>query len=183
MQYQGPKEAIQELLRRGGLSVGAYRQSYRARRQRIIEAQRIELVADVGANDGRWVVELRRGGYMGRVISFEPDHRAYRRLCEVAAKDRAWDHGPVALGDETATLALSLNLSESDLWNSFVPISAETVEEEPKAQFVGVQCVSVEPLDEMLLCKDLLMVKIDVQGFERQIYGLPPRRCFEVAPL
>jgi FkbM family methyltransferase len=169
---QGLKELVQELLKRGGLSVGAYRHSYRARRQRIIATEGVELAVDVGANDGRWVVDLRRGGYNGRVISFEPDSRAYRDLCVAAARDAEWDHRQVAVGDGPSTLIL--NLSESALWNSFLPIAASTVEAEAKAQYIGIERVPVERLDDLLSSKESLLVKVDVQGFERQVFEGAP---------
>jgi len=41
---------------------------------------RINLVLDVGGNVGRFVQKVRRLGYKGLVVSFEPDPRAFAEL-------------------------------------------------------------------------------------------------------
>ena len=40
----------------------------------------INLVLDVGANDGGYGREIRDRGYKGLIISFEPNPRAFKRL-------------------------------------------------------------------------------------------------------
>lgn len=166
------KAVLQEWLARGGLAVGAYRQTYRARRQQIIAARGIDLAVDVGANDGRWVIGLRRGGYKGRVVSFEPDDRSYRLLRAAADNDPAWTHHQFALGSQAGQL--DLNLAQSGLWNSFLPISATTVDDEVAARYIGVQKVAVRRLDDVLPDKERLMVKLDVQGYEREVLDGAP---------
>lgn len=161
------KDAARELLRRVGLEVGRYQHSYRYRRQQIIESERIDLVIDVGANSGAWGAELRRGGYQGPIVSFEPDERTYHQLEQRAADDPGWTHHQLAIGAQKGEL--SLNLSHSSLWNSFLPISTTTLGGAPDAVYVGTQTVQVDRLDDLVTNGDRVMIKIDVQGFEREV--------------
>jgi hypothetical protein len=43
-------------------------------------ASGIDLVVDIGANEGRFAKELRVGSYSGRIVSFESFTAAHRRL-------------------------------------------------------------------------------------------------------
>ncbi len=72
---------------------------------RILEFHRIDVVLDVGAQDGGYGLRLRRGGYHGWIVSFElvPDMR--RVLRAAALGDDRWRVSPpVALGDHEGTL-------------------------------------------------------------------------------
>src|SRR5688500_11744763 len=68
------------------------------RRVRLIRQHGISHVFDVGGSDGRFGFELRRFGYEGRIVSFEPLETAYRLLARRAARDPLWETLPYALG-------------------------------------------------------------------------------------
>lgn len=167
------KETMREMLRRRGLEIGRYRNTYRHRRQQILQSEEVDLVVDVGANDGAWVLELRRGGYGGHVISLEPDARPYERLCERARNDGLWTTHQVGAG--TAAGRLAMHLSSSALWNSFRPVTPSTVRAEPTARTVSTAEVEVVRLDEVVPTGRRVMIKVDVQGFEREVLDGAPR--------
>src|SRR5205823_5456475 len=50
----------------------------------------IDLVLDVGANEGQYGQMLRGVGYAGKLVSFEPLSSAHAVLSRVAAADVAW---------------------------------------------------------------------------------------------
>jgi FkbM family methyltransferase len=58
----------------------------------------IGCVLDVGANVGHYGAMLRRIGYTGRIVSFEPAPGTYQRLKERAANQPLWETHRVALG-------------------------------------------------------------------------------------
>ena len=67
----------------------------------LLGAHGITLVIDVGANEGQYGAGLRRAGYTGRVVSFEPGAEAHRNLTQRAHADVQWDVAPrLALGAE-----------------------------------------------------------------------------------
>jgi FkbM family methyltransferase len=168
------KSRLRELVRRLGLEFGPYWATYRARRQKLMGHHGVDLVVDVGGNDGRYGRELRRGGYRGRIVSFEPASGPFRSLETMAADDPRWDVRKVAVGDEPGDL--TLHVSESDLFSSLLPMHDVTLKAAPHARYVRDERVAVERLD--TLAADApgraLLVKADVQGFEAQVFDGAP---------
>ena len=46
-------------------------------RARLLTSERVDLLLDVGANEGQYAVRMRRAGFQGRMISFEPLSAAF----------------------------------------------------------------------------------------------------------
>ena len=65
----------------------------------------IDVVFDVGANDGGFGRDIRDRGYMGQIVSFEPFSSAYNRLCLAIRGDSKWKAYPIALGSEDTEVA------------------------------------------------------------------------------
>ena len=95
--------AVKAAGRRAGVEVLRFNptNSLDAARPIVVRDQAIDLVLDVGANQGQWARELRAEGYIGTLVSFEPFAEAFDRLDEAAAGDAAWDARRMALGDRT----------------------------------------------------------------------------------
>jgi len=70
----------------------------RALVRRLVQDE-IDLVLDAGAHDGGFGRALRRAGYRGRIVSFEPFGGPRAGVRRAAARDLAWQVLPYALGD------------------------------------------------------------------------------------
>jgi FkbM family methyltransferase len=68
----------------------------------------VNCVLDVGANRGQYGRRLRRAGYTGRIVSFEPVPEAFADLQHAAGADPAWFAHPHALGREDGTIAINV---------------------------------------------------------------------------
>ena len=79
----------------------------RAHLQELLRRLAINLVIDVGANQGQFALGLRALGYRGRIVSFEPQTAQYAHLRTLTARDAAWEIHPFALGDAPAELRLN----------------------------------------------------------------------------
>ena len=77
----------------------------------------IDLVFDVGANRGQFATLVRRLGYTGDIISFEPMLAARKELEALAGHDRRWRILPFAIGDTQEDR--ELQIFRDDTFSSF----------------------------------------------------------------
>ncbi len=132
---------------------------------------RIDLVLDVGANDGAFGRELRADGYEGRIVSFEPTSNAFAALAAGCSDDPRWEPVNVALGSDEgrATINLSRNSSSSSL----LAIDARHTSSAPEAEYIGTEPVDVARLDsfneQFCVATASTYLKVDVQGFELEV--------------
>jgi FkbM family methyltransferase len=137
-----------------------------------LEAHQVSVVLDIGANAGQYASSLRKAGFKGRIVSFEPLSGPFSILEERASKDSLWDCRRGALGDDDGTISLNVagNAGES---SSVLPMLLRHQDAYPPANYVGTEVVPINRLDtiasEILRPNDVTFLKIDVQGFEKQV--------------
>jgi FkbM family methyltransferase len=128
-------------------------------------------VLDVGANTGQYAKELRRSGYSGRIVSFEPLAGPFRELAAAASKDACWDAVNVAAGERAGRE--KLHVAANTASSSFLDMLPVHEASAPEARYVREEDVEVRTLpallDEYERGARRTMVKLDVQGFERRI--------------
>lgn len=134
--------------------------------RRMLRQQQINVVIDVGANEGQFATKLRRLGFAGRIVSFEPDPRSYARLVACHGGDAAWRGYPVALGN--ADTEAEFNIAVESLLSSFLtPVHSSNVSE-------GVR-IPVRRLDGLLsellegIAAPRVFLKTDTQGFDLDV--------------
>lgn len=137
-----------------------------------LEALKVNVVLDVGANSGQFGTALRRAGYTGRIVSFEPLSGPFAVLQRKAAADQLWDCRQCALGDADQTITINV-AGNAGASSSVLPMLKSHQDAFPPANYVGTEQVPINRLDsvaaEFLEPADVLFLKIDVQGFERQV--------------
>jgi FkbM family methyltransferase len=138
----------------------------------LLSRFRIDVVMDVGANCGQYGVMLRRFGYRGRIISFEPLSRPFETLRRRAAMDRLWTVFPYALGDEDA--AVTINVSGNHAASSSVlPMLPRHVDACRESGYVDRQEVAQRRLEalwpEVTRPGERVFLKLDVQGYEEAV--------------
>ena len=141
---------------------------------RLLSTYRLDCTIDVGANDGLFGLSLRKHGYEGRILSFEPAPRSYSRLEKAAARDKRWQTFRYALGDrpESATL----NVTRAAGFNSLLPLNTFARSLFPAGTDVlGQIAVETRRLDSLLsdLCQNMssegVFMKIDTQGYDLKV--------------
>jgi FkbM family methyltransferase len=168
------KYAIKRWLRRAGLEVSKYAR-FRQFDERLIalmEAQRVGLVLDVGANTGQYALILRALGFRGRIVSFEPLEAPHRELAENAQHDRLWEVAPrCALGERSGVLRIQV--SRNSLSSSALEILPAHLEAEPESAVVSATEVNMQTLDAaagpFVRQDDRIFLKVDVQGMEEKV--------------
>jgi len=169
------KKNIKKLFRKLGFEVKRYNlnTSQVALMERLLEYHQIELIFDVGANCGQYASFLRDCGYGGKIVSFEPLSSAYSQLLTLSKKDNLWEIAPrSALGDQEGEI--TINIAGNSQSSSVLSMLDSHLQAAPESAYYGSEVVQLRRLD--TLAKDYvtegtksIFLKIDVQGFEKQV--------------
>jgi FkbM family methyltransferase len=142
--------------------------SFAAARDALL--REVDAVVDVGANAGQYGELLRAGGYRGRLVSLEPVSEAYEELRRRAAADGAWEAVRVAVSDSDGEL--TLNVTDDSRSSSALPRN-ERFADKPGWAPRESRTVPARRLDglvdELLRPGERAFLKVDVQGYERQV--------------
>jgi FkbM family methyltransferase len=136
----------------------------------ILRELEINCVLDVGANVGQFGRRLRRGGYEGRIASFEPLAEFATKLRRRAQKDRRWRVHEYALGDEDTTA--EINATPGSSLSSLLPASEFGKEWSKKLETSVKQEIRIRRLDNVLdevldgVSDPRVYLKLDTQGYD-----------------
>jgi FkbM family methyltransferase len=133
----------------------------------FIENRGVKVVYDVGANVGQFGMGLRQRGYRGKIFSFEPVKSAFDALKSVAATDGSWNVLQCAIGSETGEVWV--NVSVNTQFSSTKSLSKKAASVDPDSGIVGREKVVCTTLDEFSPSQGPTLIKIDTQGFEREV--------------
>lgn len=140
----------------------------------LLEKYRPDCVLDVGANRGQFAQKLRRAGFRGRIISFEPNPEIFQKLVEASCGDPLWSAEQLALGDQPGTL--ELNITNTSEFSSFLkPNEFSTKAFQQHSAITKKVLVQTKTVDDYLrelpstMQPDRLFLKMDTQGFDKQV--------------
>jgi FkbM family methyltransferase len=157
-----------------GVEIRRYRPTATAngRLNYLIRDRQVDLVIDVGANEGQFVLELRQSGFRGRVISFEPLSAAHAVLERRAAADVEWRvFRRAAVSDTNGTT--HLNIAANSVSSSILPMLPLHAEAAPYSKYCGTESVEAITLDTALAQAGTsfqkALLKIDTQGAEELV--------------
>lgn len=132
---------------------------------------RVDLVLDVGANAGQFGEELRREGYKGEIISFEPLSRPFNDLNRKCARDKKWQCRQCAVGETKGVR--EINVSGNSFSSSFLDTLPTHTTAEPASRNIAMEKVPIENLDDLFYEFDVtgktVWLKIDTQGYEKHV--------------
>lgn len=159
-----------------------------ARRMSALRYFGIDVVMDIGANDGQFAKELRAGGYSGRIISFEPLTAAHLQLLHESNGDSAWDvHPRCALGDRLGEI--EMNIAGNSVSSSILPMLTSHRFASPASAYRGRESAPQITLDSVagpyFEGARAPFLKIDTQGYEWHVLDgafetLPKARGIEM---
>jgi len=130
----------------------------------------VRTLLDVGANKGQFAAEMRRLGYKGRIVSFEPLSDAHAQLAAAAAGDPEWIVPErMAIGNEDGEARI--NISANSVSSSLLGVESKVTEVETTTDFVAAETTPLRRLDSALLPEwdGPYAMKIDTQGFEMAV--------------
>lgn len=167
------RHKVRTLLWRAGYDVSRFRPSSHplARRRELLRRGAFDVVLDVGANSGQFGLQLRELGFSGRIVSFEPVEAVFESLEGIARRDGKWTTVHCALGAEDGEAEISV--SGNSFSSSLLEMLPAHLEAAPQSAQVRVETIKLRRLDslvdELCLPTDRIFLKLDVQGFERQV--------------
>lgn len=132
----------------------------------------VDTVIDVGANVGQFGAGLRKSGYKGRIVSFEPLAEAHRGLSRRANRDPEWQvHERSAVGDFDGET--TINVSANSVSSSLLPMLDAHRAAAGASAYIGAERTPIVRLDtalpRYLRPGNRAFLKIDTQGSEAQV--------------
>ncbi|WP_245928746.1 FkbM family methyltransferase [Murinocardiopsis flavida] len=140
----------------------------------LLRHYQVNCVFDVGANIGQYAKHLRRDGYTGRIVSFEPVQKILEQLREAAKDDPDWLVYPCALGREATSTemnvvfgSMSSLLGPSEYGSTRYKRFAKT-----RTQEIQVRRLD-EVMDEALegIDEPRPYLKLDTQGYDLEAFA------------
>jgi FkbM family methyltransferase len=146
------------------------------RRQAMLAKHDVDLVVDVGAADGGYGRSLRKFGYTGPIVSFEPLSASFASLSTAIQDDPTWSAHHLALGTEPGSA--TINVASNSASSSFRDMLDTHRAAVPAVDFVAQETVTVARLDDVddehLPSARHPFLKVDTQGFEREVLAGAP---------
>lgn len=134
----------------------------------------INCVIDVGAHVGEYGLFLRRLGFRGHIVSFEPAASSFDALSEVCARDANWAAHQLALGADDGTVAL--HITRRPEFSSIRAMRPECSEVfGPSATVERVETVEMRRLSSLFVpCtaaipEPRVYLKMDTQGYDLEV--------------
>lgn len=141
------------------------------RRKKLIEYHKINKILDVGANSGQYALQTIQLGFKGNIISFEPVKSVFEKLQKETQKNRFWSAYNYGLGNKNEEVLI--NISKNTFSSSLLEIMPNHVKGAPESKYTHQEKVIIKTLDEVyneiVDENDVVFLKIDVQGFEKNV--------------
>jgi FkbM family methyltransferase len=168
------KERISDLSRSLGFEIKRYNaiSSKFSRVHNFFLNNKFDTVLDVGAYDGTYAKFLRKLGFDGRIISFEPLSEVYPKIVKRSKKDMNWIVAPrMALGAEDGVK--SINIAANYVSSSILDMENSHMVGAPDSIFIGSEMIRVFKLDNVagnyIEPQNIVFLKLDVQGYELEV--------------
>ena len=149
--------------------------SYDAQIRTLIEKQNIDLILDVGANEGQFAQKM-RSFYPGDIHSFEPVSSAFDKLARIASSDRHWYVHNCALGSQESIR--TINVANLTVFSSLLKPN-DYCAERFGGQSLGMkeEAISVRRMDKLLdeilpgIASRRALLKMDTQGYDLEVFN------------
>ncbi len=141
------------------------------RRILLLKAHNIDTVFDIGANIGQYAVGLINSGFNYPIISIEPLPEEFIKLEKKSTIYSHWNVAPrCAIGEKSGDI--KINVSKNSVSSSILKVLPSHLAGAPESEMtktVDVKLLSFEDLRALHPSGNRLYLKIDVQGYEKQV--------------
>lgn len=145
----------------------------RPRYLKIIQNRNINIIFDVGANDGQFALSVLEDGFQGKIVSFEPTSKAHMALCDNARNVQKWIiYERVAIGENNGSVNINI-AGNSGASSSILDMRDQHKKSAPSSKYVSSETVDLVKLDSIYRNffkeGEKCLIKIDVQGYEENV--------------
>ena len=135
----------------------------------FLASRQIDLVLDVGANQGQFGTALREDGYAGRIQSYEPLSGAFRTLAAVAARQPLWEAFNFGFSDREGVA--DINVSEYSVFSSLNEQTDYALEFNRQSAVITTESIALKTIDSVFPSTrhHRTFLKIDTQGHEQAV--------------
>jgi FkbM family methyltransferase len=167
------KKIIKNIFKKFGLEIKKYnpQDDFNFLITRCIKKFQIDCFWDVGANIGQTGESIRKHGYTGNILSFEPQEEAYKKLLKNSFNDPKWKiYEKCGLGQNGLK---KINISKNSVSSSFLEMENLHIDKNPESKFIKKEEVKIISLSDVFnkeknsFKKNFL--KIDTQGYEKEV--------------
>ena len=139
---------------------------------KALEMANINLLFDVGSNEGQFACEIRDFGYSGRIVSFEPVTSAWKALSNLAGSDLGWIVAErCAIGERHGEI--EINIAGNSVSSSILPMLEAHSRASVESSYVEKELAPIFKLDSIAgrytHTETNVFIKIDTQGYEWQV--------------
>lgn len=165
------KDIINSFIQKFGYQINQYPDADYRRRLHFLKQYKINKIFDVGANSGQFAMSIRKFGFDGEIISFEPLSSAFNKLKANAENDKKWQQNNFALGNENGPGII--NISSNSYSSSINEIHDTHKNAAPDSIYVGNEKIEIKKLDDIFKNyyteNDRIFLKVDTQGYEKNV--------------
>lgn len=138
---------------------------------KLLHKNEVDMIFDIGANNGGSGKYFRSMGYKGKIISFEPISQLYNTLLRTSMADPLWSARQIALGDKNEKSVINITGGHGGP-SSILEMTEILKQSAPTEKVVRQEEIEVRKLEDVIReCYDgrKLFCKIDTQGYEKKI--------------
>lgn len=137
-----------------------------------ISYNKIDLIFDIGANEGQFGEMIYKLGYKGKMVSFEPLEDAYKKLVKKTKKFHNWVAAErCAVGDMDGEI--EINVSGNSLSSSILEMNEIHSSNAPNSAYIRKEKTKIIKLDtaaqKYIKDEKNILLKIDTQGAEEKV--------------
>lgn len=166
------KRPIQALLGNFGLEVRRKQVREKTKLETLLAQYRVDMVFDVGANIGQYGPWFRWIGFDKTIVSFEPISHLFEQLRQNAKPDPKWLVEQVALGEKEGSCVINVSGGHGGA-SSLLTMTEHVVKNAPDQAVIRQEKIRVTTVEKMMKKYypegDRLFLKIDAQGYERNV--------------
>jgi FkbM family methyltransferase len=139
--------------------------------RKIFSHHNIDLLFDVGANEGQYAQAMQKLGFDGKIVSFEPVKATFNNLNSNTAGNANWQALNMALGDKDGEEFI--NVSGNTVSSSMLEMLPKHINNEASSAYITKEKITIKKLDSVFDAyvkqHNSVYLKLDVQGFEKNV--------------